>query len=65
VAEAVVVVVAALACAAAAVRISALMRHIQGMADTSPVLAGNTSAAGPRDPTSRGAHMGAATTERD
>jgi hypothetical protein len=59
------VAVAALACAAAVVRISALTRHIQVMADTSPVVAENTSAAGPRDPTSPGARIGAAATERD
>jgi hypothetical protein len=58
-------VVAALACAAAVVRISARMRHIQGMTDTSPMVAENISPAGPRDPTSPGARMGAATTGRD
>jgi hypothetical protein len=65
VAEAV-VAVAALVCAAAVVHISALTRHIQVVADTSPVVAENTSAAGgPRDPTSPGGRIPAATTERD
>jgi hypothetical protein len=59
------VAVAALVCAAAVVHISALTRHIQVVADTSPVVAENTSAAGPRDPTSPGGRIPAATTERD